>query len=315
MNEPLITVIVPVYKAETYISDCISSILCQSYKNLELILIDDGSPDRSGFICDELSKTDTRIRVIHQKNSGVSSARNAGILASKGDYIVFVDSDDMVEPDALTYFVDVVKKHPNVDVIKGSHSAILPDGQIVETKFATNRRQLTDKILSGEEFWNKIVSQQKNVLVAMFRAELLRSSKILFNEKMRVMEDHMFMMELCNIMNTGIYIDRFCYKVRLENNCSITHNLSLGAINNMIDSAEYVKYYKSQKIKPFIKNGLLEDCALRLYYSIIHASHLKSYKDIINVSRRVKKLTVGKDTIKRFLKEYLSYYVEFRHSS
>lgn len=302
MNEPLITVVVPVYKAEAYISDCIASILSQSYENLELILIDDGSPDRSGFICDELSKIDTRIKVIHQPNAGVSSARNAGILASKGEYIMFVDSDDMVEPDAISHFINALKRYPNVDIVKGNHSVILPDGQIVETKFASSRRPFSDKVLSGEEFWKEIVSKQKNVLVAVFRAELLQSSKIMFHENMKVMEDHMFMMEVCNIMKMGVYIEKLCYKVRVENNSSITHNLSLDAINNMLDSAEFIKNYKTHNIKPFIEDALDYDCALRLYYSIIHASHLESYKDIFATSRRVKKINNWGGTIKRFFK-------------
>lgn len=93
---PTISVIVPVYKVEPYIHQCIDSILAQTYTDFELILVDDGSPDNCGLICDEYAKQDDRIRVIHQENQGLSAARNAGIDIAKGDYLTFIDSDDWV---------------------------------------------------------------------------------------------------------------------------------------------------------------------------------------------------------------------------
>ena len=94
---PRITVVVPVYKVEQYLVRCVDSILAQSYKNLEIILVDDGSPDKCGEMCDQYAELDNRVKVIHQKNQGLSAARNAGIDAATGDYISFIDSDDYVE--------------------------------------------------------------------------------------------------------------------------------------------------------------------------------------------------------------------------
>ena len=99
MENPLISVIVPVYKAEKHLEKCIGSIIGQTYKNLEIILVDDGSPDNCGLICDELAKTDSRIRVFHKENGGQSSARNLGLDNMQGQYVGFVDSDDWIEPD------------------------------------------------------------------------------------------------------------------------------------------------------------------------------------------------------------------------
>ena len=99
----LISVIVPVYKIEPYLDQCIESIVNQTYRNLEIILIDDGSPDRCPEICDSWAGKDSRICVIHQKNSGVSIARNAGIEKATGSYIAFVDSDDFLEPEYIEY--------------------------------------------------------------------------------------------------------------------------------------------------------------------------------------------------------------------
>lgn len=100
-KSPLISVIVPIYKVEPYLRRCVDSILSQTYTNLEIILVDDGSPDNCPAICDEYAKADKRVRVIHKKNGGVSDARNIGISAASGEYLMFVDSDDWLELDYI----------------------------------------------------------------------------------------------------------------------------------------------------------------------------------------------------------------------
>lgn len=99
MNLPLISIIVPVYKVEAYLARCVDSLLAQTYPNIEILLVDDGSPDRCGVICDEYAAKHPHVHAIHKENGGLSSARNAGIDAASGEYLGFVDSDDWVEPD------------------------------------------------------------------------------------------------------------------------------------------------------------------------------------------------------------------------
>ena len=103
---PLISIIVPVYQVEPYIRRCVDSILQQTYPNLEIILVDDGSPDRCGAICDEYARRDQRVQVVHKANGGLSSARNAGLAVARGDYLGFIDSDDWIEPDMYQYMLD-----------------------------------------------------------------------------------------------------------------------------------------------------------------------------------------------------------------
>ncbi len=107
--EALISVIVPIYNVEKYLPKCVDSIISQKYKNLEIILVDDGSTDRSGTIADEYKKMDGRIHVIHKKNGGLSDARNAGIEVALGDYLVFIDSDDYIHPEMISRMFDAVK--------------------------------------------------------------------------------------------------------------------------------------------------------------------------------------------------------------
>ena len=106
--QPLVTIIIPVYKAEHFLNECVDSILAQSYENLEVILVDDGSPDNCGVICDRYADSDKRVRVVHQPNKGVAAARNAGLPLAKGEYLFFVDSDDYIAKDYVEkmYLID-----------------------------------------------------------------------------------------------------------------------------------------------------------------------------------------------------------------
>ena len=109
-SQPKISVIVPVYETEGLLDRCVESIVGQTYKNLEIILVDDGSPDNCPAMCDEWAEKDSRIRVIHKENGGVSSARNAALDIATGDYIGFVDSDDWIEPEMYSSLIQKISE-------------------------------------------------------------------------------------------------------------------------------------------------------------------------------------------------------------
>lgn len=110
-EQPLISVIVPVYNVEKYLKKCVNSITSQTYENLEILLVDDGSTDSSGQICNEFEKNDARIKVIHKKNGGLSDARNAGLDRAKGQYYAFIDSDDYIQDNTIEIMLNAVKKN------------------------------------------------------------------------------------------------------------------------------------------------------------------------------------------------------------
>lgn len=131
-----ISVIVPIYKAENYLRKCVDSILNQTYKNLEIILVDDGSPDGSGAICDEYAKKDKRVVVIHKKNAGVSAARNSGLDIAKGDYVAFVDSDDYVDEKMYEALVGAFEK-TKADLVICDHYSVCGDKILSKSKHET----------------------------------------------------------------------------------------------------------------------------------------------------------------------------------
>lgn len=126
MEGPKISVIVPVYKVEPYLRKCLDSVVNQTYRNLEIILVDDGSPDSCGTICDEYAARDERIKVIHKANNGVALARNVGLDAATGDYIGWVDSDDWIEPEMFEAMLAAVEAY-NADIAICSRMEIYPD--------------------------------------------------------------------------------------------------------------------------------------------------------------------------------------------
>ncbi|HNS33024.1 MAG TPA: glycosyltransferase family 2 protein, partial [bacterium] len=126
MKKPLVSIIVPVYNAEKYIEKCSESLLGQSYKNLEIILVDDGSTDASGRMCDGYARKDSRVRVIHKDNGGVSDARNSGMHKVTGKYLCFLDSDDYLEAETIENAVKIAERE-NVDAVIWSYYADFVD--------------------------------------------------------------------------------------------------------------------------------------------------------------------------------------------
>lgn len=164
MMEELISVIVPVYKVEVYLKRCVDSIINQSYQNLEIILVDDGSPDQCPQICDEYAKKDNRIKVIHKENEGLSSARNIGINVAKGEYIGFVDSDDWIALNMYEILYKVIK-YFDADIACGEMVRV-SDKEYKKNNYATDDYNF--EIFDANEFAEKYfrITSQETVYYA-----------------------------------------------------------------------------------------------------------------------------------------------------
>ena len=184
----MISIIVPVYKAEKYIHRCIDSILAQSHTDFELLLIDDGSPDNCGAMCDEYAAQDGRVRVFHKENGGVSSARNLGIVHAQGEWITFIDADDYVHPDFLS---SLYAQH-DADLIVGSFQLVGSD-------------ESWDGILPNEQYGREVLRAklEKSDFVPNHRApwgklycrDIIVDNHILYDPKVTLSEDWLFTLE------------------------------------------------------------------------------------------------------------------------
>lgn len=176
----LISVIIPVYNTEKYISRCLDSIISQTYSYLDIILIDDGSSDNSYFICKMYAQRDPRIRLIHKKNSGVSATRNIGLDISKGDYIIFVDSDDFIGPEHISSLYNSLKEH-NADICIGNFQKISQSYSSVDNLDTIYHSTLLDK----EQTLVKMCLQDEiswEVFAKLFKRENIENIRFDVNE-------------------------------------------------------------------------------------------------------------------------------------
>lgn len=182
---PKVSIIVPVYKAEQYLHRCVDSILAQTFTDWELILVDDGSPDHSGAICDEYAALDARFKVIHKENGGVSSARNVALGRITGEWLTFVDSDDCLYSNTLQRWVEVAEKN-NLDLIQCHFNREYKEGQVagdeIEVMSATQYAD-TEKYLTC--VWG-----------TLFKTSIVKEHTLRFDEKVRLGEDQIFLLNL-----------------------------------------------------------------------------------------------------------------------
>lgn len=160
-EEPLISVIVPVYNVEKYLDKCVDSIVNQTYKNLEIILVDDGSPDNCPKMCDDWARKDKRIRVIHKKNGGVSSARNLGINNANGECIGFVDSDDWIEKKYIQKLYETL-------IQEGADIALCGCNRVTGTNIEKINAKGTDEIVDSYQYLLYTLNPQKRLWICTY---------------------------------------------------------------------------------------------------------------------------------------------------
>ncbi len=274
MENPSISVIVPVYNVEKYLPKCIDSILQQSYSDFELILVDDGSPDNCGAICDEYARKDERIRVFHQENAGLSCARNLGLKNSIGEYIAFVDSDDYVKPNYLRDLYEALpRQNQNKGLIIGSFDRIYIDK--VEP-FTVPERIVTPKDFSCfvTEFINKRVMYAWSKL---FSRELIQNNNLIFIPGVSGLEDMLFTLDYCLYANYVIIknFNNYCYRVAYS---SETLSMCINPFpSELLGYREYIK-----RLRFYRDNFLLEDADMMVAWKsltvFLHKVILAIYK-------------------------------------
>lgn len=200
----LVSVIVPVYNVEKYLKKCVTSIMENSFKNLEIILIDDGSTDNSGQLCNELANMDSRIKVIHKTNGGLSSARNAGLDIARGDYISFVDSDDYIDKDMLSKMLDKAIEY-DADIVQCGIFRVNEKGE-KSTTF-----QIEDWNYHGEEILEKFFKKQTIPVMVwnkLFRRSLIGECRMMDGHNN---EDNIFTIDILPKANCVVSIHEQLY--------------------------------------------------------------------------------------------------------
>lgn len=276
MNTPKISIIVPIYKAEKYLCKCIDSILAQTFTDFELLLIDDGSPDNSGKICDEYAEEDSRIRVFHKENGGVSSARNMGLDNARGEWIYFSDADDVIKTDGLQLLLDGVKD--GVKFVMAGYEIYDETETLIY-----GCKKSTDRIVTSYDcllYMFKPIDYPYHgyLWCKLFYARIIKKRLLRFDEKISFNEDRLFIVQyLCSESMECFYttVPIYNYYIRQSSTmASISQRFNYKFVSDLdafVLMLESIQKTNSRKIMYWGRRGL--------YFSYIHIkSMMKKFK-------------------------------------
>lgn len=297
----LVSIIVPVYNTELYLNDCIQSVLRQSYTKWELLLIDDGSTDSSPKICDEYTKKDKRIFTVHKKNTGVSSTRNVALSIAKGDYIIFLDSDDFwCNDSALNNLVLTAEKYA-LDIVRGEYKRVDKEGfDIKNTNKVPHDIQYSYKILDSYQFLKYVIKNEFFGVLSLFKSKILKS--IRFDENVIFMEDVIFYLNICTQSIRCMYLPDTVFYAYRQNISSATNNTNIKKLRDSLYIGLAAKKIYEYAPNINMKNYLFQICLDRyrstikwLSFDNYYAKHIQfisTYKvetrrkEIINWAKR-----------------------------
>lgn len=309
MENQLISIIVPIYNVEKYLKKCIESIINQTYKNIEIILVDDGSPDNCGKICDEYSQKDKRIIVIHKKNGGLSDARNKGIDIAKGDYLTFIDSDDFVNIDYIEKLYNSIKLN-NTKLAQCGISKVNENNEIIEKlNYDENYIKTSHEILN--ELYGKHLIENVVVWNKMYAKELFRNIRFPVG---KIHEDEFTTYKIFYSVDRISLLSDCLYNYRQTNESIIGKKFNKKRLNLLDALEERMDFFKNRnEIDLYEKTLKFYIEQLRLYYIKVK-KYIENSKEIQQDIKRKykiehKKFMKIKDkTFKEMLKTKIFYF-------
>lgn len=218
--EPLVSVIVPVYKVEPYLNSCVNSILQQSYENIEVILVDDGSPDRCGEICDEYAERDSRVHVIHQANGGLSAARNKGLKVAKGTYLYFVDSDDLLPSNSIACMYELAQNY-GAQMVIGGFERFYDGGKVF---FSTSENGESVSVFTKEDAMHDFFRDGCQAWAVLYHREVHEG---IFFPEGEINEDEAIIFRLLDRCQTVVVTNKVVYTYRCREGSITTSSFSV----------------------------------------------------------------------------------------
>lgn len=235
---PLLSVIVPVYKVEAYLDRCIHSITEQTYRNLEVILVDDGSPDGSGAICDAWAAADSRIRVVHKQNGGGGAARNTALDLAQGELIAFVDSDDYIAPEMFAYLYDLLQQ--GADIAECGYVETVDD-HAAFPKNAGAPRTYTREEAMAEHIQDRFFRQL--IWNKLYRREMVEGVRFPVGTKI---DDEFFTYRVLGNARKLIHSDRVCYAYRQQPGSVMHEAFSLKRVEGLLAKQQRLAYLQKE---------------------------------------------------------------------
>lgn len=240
----MVSIVIPIYNVEKYLRKCIDSILNQSFKDFEIILVNDGSTDSSLYICNEYIKKDKRIKLINKANGGSSSARNAGLNVAKGKYISFIDPDDCINENYFNIFINKAEMN-NCDVIVSGYRIVPNNIDIIPSYKLNTVLKGTDFILSSHNVHSK--NELCFAWRYLYKLKLIKENEIIFNEKIFIGEDVAFNLEVLVNANKVMAISDILYYYTVNNPTSLMRNKFKPNLESSLIKQYEKRYYISKK--------------------------------------------------------------------
>lgn len=257
IQHSLISVIVAVYNVEKYLPYCLNSIIEQTYTNLEIILVDDGSTDNSGKICDDYAKKDKRIKVIHQQNYGVSYTRNIGLKYARGEFITFMDSDDILFADVYLEGIKFIHKY-NVDIVKWKFASDKPLNTYIGEDIKLSAIQMSKLCL--ENILDNSVSN------CLFKNDIICNNKINFNCNIKQGEDLLFLLHYLSYINECYVINKVYYYYTQRND-SATKKYNYNYINDIQTLISILNDFTNNK--KYLRQNFYNRVVLLAFYVLL----------------------------------------------
>ena len=274
-NIPKISVIVPVYNTERFLQRCIDSVLAQTYQDFELLLIDDGSKDSSGVICETYAAKDARIRVIHKENTGVSDTRNLGLDVARGKYLFFLDADDFwLQTDSMSMFVQKAEEH-NLDIVRGEYSAMHEDGSFAwSRRISKKRKQYAERVLYSGEFLEYGIHGEFFLPLSMFKRSRIGNLRF---EKGRVfLEDMLFYSTFLLQDLKCMYLPDIRFYGYRKNENSASNKVSVKQLADSFSMCTRFHELAQQAQNPILKEKY-EYNSIMMYYWTLETVAMKAY--------------------------------------
>ena len=274
-NIPKISVIVPVYNTEKYLYRCIDSVLVQTFTNWELLLIDDGSKDSSGTICDEYAAQDARVRVFHKENGGVSDTRNYGLDLAQGKYLMFLDSDDFwLRNDVLEMLIGKAEEY-DLDIIRGEYSAMHEDGTLAwNHEISAERWNHTGKVLTNVDFLEYAIHGEFFLWLSMFKRSSIGNLRF---EKGRVfLEDMLFYSTFLLQDLKCMYLPDIRFYGYRKNENSASNKVSVKQLADSFSMCTRFHELAQQAQNPILKEKY-EYNSIMMYYWTLETVAMKAY--------------------------------------
>lgn len=317
-----ISVVIPIYNVEEYIHRCVDSVIHQTYENLEIILVDDGSPDNCGKICDEYASKDPRVRVIHKQNAGVGAARNDGIKAAIGEWITFIDSDDWVDPDYFKAVFDEMRDYDKLDVICDGGSFHEYGNRRVKM-YSFNKRELYEgrmqmdmlmaHSLSGhnDKASNTYLELSGSMWGKFYRASFLADAKVSVDTNFHPFEDLIFNFRIFDCAKRTGVCTVIGYHYRCTNEKSVGHrfnpNMPKMAIDFMYQLTEYMQHRKpNMLIQQSINARGIRVFMLLFQSCYFHRENPDNYCTVAGKIKQLKRESVFKTAIHSHFNEMLT---------